>query len=159
MQGGLKFSAFSAEVYCTFLFLWPFMFFPLLPPWTSNALCNFFHAPSQLNHSDFYFYFSFLHDRAHLFLTRCLSICICHMQAAGFHSPTFWMDVMFAFCWKSPVILCSKNSVLNLFRLSTLILLQFTNSFLPLCCCIQNTLYENRKLYLSNRTCCWDSPD
>lgn len=71
-------------------------------------------------------------------------------------SKTFWMDVMFAFCWKSPVILCSINKALNLFRFA-----QFTDSFLSPCSCIQDTLYENRKLYLSNRTCrtCWDLTD
>lgn len=63
------------------------------------------------------------------------------------------LNFLFAFCWKSLVIVCSINK-LNLFRLT-----QFPNSFPSLSCCIQNTLYKNIKLYLSNRTCCWDSTD
>lgn len=75
-------------------------------------------------------------------------------NTGGWNSQQTRSLTLFAFFWKSPVILCSINKVFNLFRFD-----QFTKSFLLLCCCIQDSLYENIKLHPSNWTCCWDWTD
>lgn len=116
--------------------------FPSLPPWTSNALCSFFHSP-QLNHVISIFISAFCMTEIPFFW----------LAASQFASVTTDMipDFLFIYAAEGRWAFPAESKVFNLFRLA-----QFTNSFLSVCCCVQDTLYENIKLYLSNRTCCWD---